>query len=63
MIFPPFIIHGVSVGIPASSVEILGRVVAFTCTWLVRVEKACGEGDSPVPLCCVGVGVELTCLV
>jgi hypothetical protein len=52
-------IHGVSVGIPASSVAIMGRVVAFTCAGLVLVHEAPGEGVAPISFCSVGVGVEM----
>jgi len=56
-------IHGVSVGIPASSVAIIGRVVPFTCVGLVLVLVTPGKGVAPIPFCCVGVGVEMISLV
>ncbi|OGO26951.1 MAG: hypothetical protein A2Z16_00585 [Chloroflexi bacterium RBG_16_54_18] len=55
-------IQGVSVGIPANSVAIKGRLVAFTCAGLVLVHEAPGEGELPTPFCCVGVGVEMISL-
>ena len=41
----------------------IGRVVAFTCARLVLVDEVRGEGDSPAPPGCVGVGVESICQV